>query len=156
MKTINKKSCAKSELNNVLKEEYKSFSSLCKILAAKKESTAMKYFLNQYSLTFEQIIDIEYLKKGLTFATFTASNGSTYETIARKNKAGETVPAKWSFWLILTAAAKVRKEEIKAAQKAAMLAKEKSLQLIEKEEKKTTKKATTKKVAEKEAVKEAA
>lgn len=155
MKTINEKSSAKSELNNVLKEEYKSFSSLCKVLVAKKESSAMKDFLNQYNLTFEQIIDIEYLKKGLTFATFAASNGTNYETIARKNKAGETVPAKWSFWLILTAAAKVRKEEIKVAQKAAMLAKEKSLQLIEKEEKKATQK-TTKKVAGKEVAKDAA
>lgn len=136
------KTIAKSELNNVLKEEYKSFSMLCKVLTAKKSSQAMKDYLNQYDLKFENLVNIEYLKAGLNFATFTASDGATtYETICRKTKEGETVPARWSFWLILTAAAKVRKEEIKAAQKAAMIAKEKSLKEISKEEKKAAKKA---------------
>lgn len=143
------KTIAKSELNNVLKEEYKSFSMLCKVLTAKKSSQVMKDFLNQYDLKFENLVNIDYLRSGLTFATFTASDGvTTYETICRKTKDGETVPAKWSFWLILTAAAKVRKEEIKAAQKKQMLAKEQSLEEIEKEEKKA-RKATTKKATEK-------
>lgn len=140
MKT-SEKTIAKSELNNVLNEEYKSFSMLCKVLTAKKSSVSMKAFLNQYDLKFEQLIDINYLKNGLNVATFTASDGvTTFETICRKNKDGETVPAKWSFWLILTAAAKVRKEEIKGAQKAVWLAKEASLKAL-KEAKESEKKA---------------
>lgn len=96
----------------------------------------MKDFLNQYDLKFNNLINIDYLRSGLNFATFIASDGVTkYETICRKTKDGETVPAKWSFWLILTAAVKVRKEEIKAAQKKQFLLKEKSLQEIEEEEK---------------------
>lgn len=130
------KTIAKNELNNALKEEYKSFSMLCKVLTAKKNTQVMKDFLNQYNLKFNNLINIDYLRSGLNFATFIASDGVTkYETICRKTKDGETVPAKWSFWLILTAAVKVRKEEIKAAQKKQFLLKEKSLQEIEEEEK---------------------
>lgn len=130
------KTIAKNELNNALKEEYKSFSMLCKVLTAKKNTQVMKDFLNQYDLKFNNLINIDYLRSGLNFATFIASDGVTkYETICRKTKDGETVPAKWSFWLILTAAVKVRKEEIKAAQKKQFLLKEKSLQEIEEEEK---------------------
>lgn len=139
-----KKTIAKSELNNVLKEEYKSFSMLCKVLTAKKSSDAMKAYLNQYDLKFEQLVDIDYLKKGLNMATFTASDGvTTFETICRKTKDGETVPAKWSFWIILSAAAKVRKEEMKEAQKKAFLAKETSLKAL-KAEKEEAKKKTKK------------
>lgn len=130
------KTIAKNELNNALKEEYKSFSMLCKVLTAKKNTQVMKDFLNQYDLKFNNLINIDYLRSGLNFATFIASDGVTkYETICRKTKDGETVPAKWSFWLILTAAVKVRKEEIKAAQKKQFLLKERSLQEIEEEEK---------------------
>lgn len=130
------KTIAKNELNNALKEEYKSFSMLCKVLTAKKNTQVMKDFLNQYDLKFNNLINIDYLRSGLNFATFIASDGVTkYETICRKTKDGETVPAKWSFWLILAAAVKVRKEEIKAAQKKQFLLKEKSLQEIEEEEK---------------------
>lgn len=130
------KTIAKNELNNALKEEYKSFSMLCKVLTAKKNTQVMKDFLNQYDLKFNNLINIDYLRSGLNFATFIASDGVTkYETICRKTKDGETVPAKWSFWLILTAAVKVRKEEIKAVQKKQFLLKEKSLQEIEEEEK---------------------
>lgn len=130
------KTIAKNELNNALKEEYKSFSMICKVLTAKKNTQVMKDFLNQYDLKFNNLINIDYLRSGLNFATFIASDGVTkYETICRKTKDGETVPAKWSFWLILTAAVKVRKEEIKAAQKKQFLLKEKSLQEIEEEEK---------------------
>lgn len=138
------KTIAKSELNNVLKEEYKSFSMLCKVLTAKKSSEAMKAYLNQYDLKFDQLVDIEYLKKGLNMSTFTASDGvTTFETICRKTKDGETVPAKWSFWIILSAAAKVRKEEMKEAQKKAFLAKEASLKAM-KAEKEEAKKKTKK------------
>lgn len=151
---VSEKTIAKSELNNVLKEEYKSFSMLCKVLTAKKSSEAMKAFLNQYDLKFEQIVDIDYLKKGLNFAKFTASDGvTTFSTICRKNRNGEIVPAKWSFWLILSAAARVRKEEIKEAQKKAWLEKESSLKAMkaEKEQtkpaKKSSKKADLKSVA---------
>lgn len=143
MKAI-EKSIAKSELNNILKEEYKSFSMLCKVLTAKKSSEAMKAYLNQYDLKFERLVDIDYLKKGLNMATFTASDGvTTFETICRKTKDGETVPAKWSFWIILTAAAKVRKEEMKEAQKKAWMAKEASLKAL-KAEKSEAKKKTKK------------
>lgn len=148
MVTINEKTNAKKELNNVLKEEYKSFSALCKVIKAKEGSSVMNEFLNAYNLTFDKLIDINYLKKGLNFHTFTTSDGNQYETICRKNKAGEVVPAKWSFWLILTAAAKVRKEELKESQKKAMLAKEKSIKEIEEEEKKpASKKPASKKPA---------
>ena len=148
MTTFNEKMNAKKELNNVLKEEYKSFSALCKVIKAKENTTVMSDFLNAYSLKFENLTDMEYLKKGLNFHTFTTSDGKQYETICRKNKSGETVPAKWSFWLILTAAAKVRKEELKEAGKKAMVAKEKSIEAIEKEEKKpANKKPANKKQA---------
>lgn len=129
---------AKRELNNLLKEEYKSFSVLRKVLEAKRESEAMKEFLNAYSLTFEKLVDMEYLKGGLTFATFTASNGTIFEAIARKGKDGEMKQAKWSFWLILSAAAKVRKEELKKE----FAAKEKSLQEMEASEAKQASEAS--------------
>lgn len=147
MATINEKMNAKKELNNVLKEEYKSFSALCKVIKAKENTSVMNDFLNAYNLTFENLISMEYLKRGLRFHTFTTSDGTQYETICRKNKDGEIVPAKWSFWLILTAAAKVRKEELKESQIKAMLAKEKSIEAIEKEEKKPSAKRSTKKAA---------
>lgn len=138
---------AKRELNNLLKEEYKSFSVLRKVLEAKRESEAMKEYLNAYSLTFEKLVDMEYLKGGLTFATFTASNGTTYEAPSRKGKDGEVRQAKWSFWLILSAAAKVRKEELKKE----FAAKEKSLQAIEEEASKQeeSKQASKKKASKK-------
>lgn len=135
----------KSAINNVLKEEHKSFSSLVKVMKVKENSIEMKEYLNAFNLTFEQLTNIEYFKPALKLHTFTASNGEQYETICRKNKDGEIVPQKWSFWLILTAAAKVRKEELKNAQRAAKEAKEKSLEAIEKEEKAAKEK--TKKVA---------
>lgn len=135
-----KKTNVKSELNAVLKEEYNSFDMLCKVLKLKKSSQAMKDYLNEYNLKFDDVINIEYIRPELQFFTFTAKDGHTFETIGRKTKTGEIVIAKWSFWQILSAAAKVRKQEIAAAQKAAriatMKAKEKSLKEIEKEEKK--------------------
>lgn len=134
----------KSAINNVLKEEHKSLSSLIKSMKVKENSSEMKEFLNAYSLTFEQLTDINFFKSGLKLHTFKTSDGKEYETICRKNKDGEIVPAKWSFWLILTAAAKVRREQIAAAEKAAKEAKEKSLQTIEKEEKEAAKKQTKK------------
>ncbi len=147
MANYNEKISAKKELNNVLKEEYKSFSALCKVIKAKENTSVMNDFLNAYNLKFENLTDMEYLKKGLNFHTFTTSDGTKYETICRKNKDGETVPAKWSFWLILTAAAKVRKNELKEAQKKAMIEKEKSIEAIEAAEKKQPAKRTTKKAA---------
>ena len=134
----------KSAINNVLKEEHKSLSSLIKSMKVKENSSEMKEFLNTYSLTFEQLTDINFFKSGLKLHTFKTADGKEYETICRKNKDGEMVPAKWSFWLILTAASKVRREQLKEAQKAAKEAKEKSLQAIEKEEKEATKKQTKK------------
>ena len=134
----------KSAINNVLKEEHKSLSSLIKSMKVKGNSSEMKEFLNTYSLTFEQLTDINYFKPGLKMHTFKNADGKEYETICRKNKDGEIVPAKWSFWLILTAAAKVRREQLKAAQKAAKEAKENSLKAIEEEKaaaKKQSKKA---------------
>ena len=140
MKEQNSTMAAKRELNNVLKEEYKSFSVLKKVLEAKRESEAMKDFLNAANLTFENLVDIDYFKKQLTFATFTASNGTTFEAIARKGKDGEMKQAKWSFWLILTAATKQRKEELKRELKA----KEESIKAMEVEEKKQQEKQTKK------------
>ena len=137
----------KSAINNVLKEEHKSLSSLIKSMKVKENSPEMKEFLNTYSLTFEQLTDINFFKSGLKLHTFKTTDGKEYETICRKNKDGEIVPAKWSFWLILTASSKVRREQLKAVQKAEKEAKEKSLQAIEKEEKEekeATKKQTKK------------
>ena len=134
----------KSAINNVLKEEHKSLSSLIKSMKVKENTTEMKEFLNTYSLTFEQLTDINFFKSGLKLHTFKTADGKEYETICRKNKDGEIVPAKWSFWLILTAASKVRREQIKDAEKAAKEAKEKSLKAIEKEEKEATKNQTKK------------
>ena len=113
----------------------------------KKETFEMKEYLNKFNLTFEQLTDINYFKSALKFHTFTASNGEQFESICRTNKDGEIVPAKWSFWMILTAAAKVRREELKKEQRAAKEAKEKSLEAIEKEEKAAKEK--TKKTAKK-------
>lgn len=134
----------KSAINNVLKEEYKSLSSLLKVMRVKEQSAEMKEYLNTFSLTFSQLTDLNYFKAGLKMHTFKTADGKEYETICRKNKEGEIVPAKWSFWLILTAAAKVRREEIQAMEKAKHLAKEKSLQEIENEEKQPAKKAEKK------------
>lgn len=128
-----------SELNNALKEEHKSFSSLVKFIKSFEGKKVMNDYLNASNLTLEQITTLDYFKSALTYATFEGANGS-YTTIARKDyKTGEMKPAKWSFWLILNAARKVRKEELKAAQKAAKEAKEKSLAAIEAEEKKAAK-----------------
>lgn len=137
----------KSAVNNVLKEEYKSLSSLLKVMKVKEQSAEMKEYLNTFSLTFSQLTDLNYFKAGLKMHIFKTEGGKEFETICRKSKGGELAPAKWSFWLILTAAAKVRRNEIAAAQKAAKEAKEKSLAAIEKEEKaakKQTKKQTKK------------
>lgn len=132
-----------SELNNALKEEHKSFSSLVKFIKSFEGKKVMNEYLNASNLTLEQLTTLDYFKSALTYATFESANGS-YTTIARKDyKTGEMKPAKWSFWLILNAARKVRKEELKeelkAAQKAAKEAKEKSLEAIEAEEKKAAK-----------------
>lgn len=127
-----------SEVNNILKEEHKSLTSLLQVMNKLKSTETMKRFLDAASLTFEQLTNVDYFDKALTKAEFTSANGMKFVSIARKDhKTGEMKPAKWSFWLILNAARKVRKEEIKEAQKAAMLAKEKSLQAIEEEEKQT-------------------
>ena len=122
------------ELNNDLKEEHKSFTSLVKTLEAKKNSESMKNYLNAANLTFEQLTNIDYFKTALTYKEFEI-NGKKFEHIARKNKEGVYVMAKWSFWLIMNAAKKVRREELAKAQKAAQKAKETSLAQIEKEEK---------------------
>ena len=124
-----------SELNSILKNEHNSFTSLVKTLKGLKGSEAMKRYLDAANLTFDQLTNIDYFKSALTYATFEASNGTTFEAIARKQKDGTFKLAKWSFWLILNAARKVRKEELKAAQKAAKEAKEASLKKIEEEEK---------------------
>lgn len=124
-----------SELNSALKEEHKSFSSLVKFIKGFEGTKVMNEYLNAASLTIDQITTLDYFKGALTYATFKGANGE-YTTIARKDyKAGEMKPAKWSFWLILNAARKVRKEELAAAQKAAKEAKERSLAAIEAEEK---------------------
>lgn len=126
------------ELNNDLKEEHKSFTSLLRTLEVKKNTESMKNYLNAANLTFEQLTNINYFKSALTYKTFEV-NGSKFEHIARKNKDGVYVMAKWSFWLVLNAAKKVRREEVAKAQKEAKLAqqkaKEASLAQIEKEEK---------------------
>lgn len=123
-----------SELNAVLKNEHNSFSSLVKTLKGFKGSQEMKNYLNAANLTFEQLTDINYFKGALVYAKFTNAAGVEFEQIARKQKDGTFKPAKWSFWLILNAARKVRKEEIKAAQIAQRKAKEESLAKIESEE----------------------
>lgn len=126
-----------SEVNNALKAEHKSLSSLLKVMNNLKDTESMKRFLDAANLTFEQLTNVEYFDKALTKAEFTSANGMKYTSIARKdNKTGEMKPAKWSFWLILNAARKVRKEELKETQKAAMLAKEQSIAELENEEKK--------------------
>ena len=134
----------KSAINNVLKEEHKSLSSLLKSMKVKENSSEMQAFLNDCSLTFAQLTDINFFRSGLNFHTFKTADGKDYETICRKNKNGEIVPAKWSFWLILTAAAKVRREQIKDAEKAAKKAKEESLKKMEEEEKVTKEKEVKK------------
>lgn len=133
----------KSAVNNILKEEHKSLTSLLKVMKVKENSAEMKEYLNTFNLSFAQLTDINYFKPALNTHTFKTADGKEYETICRKNKEGKIVPARWSFWLILTAAAKVRRNEIAAAQKAAKEAKEKSLAAIEKEGK-AAKKATKK------------
>lgn len=125
-----------SELNNALKEEQKSFSALVKFIKGFEGTKVMNDYLNAANLTIENLTNLDYFKGALTYATFTNASGVSYTTIARKDyKTGELKPAKWSFWLILNAARKVRKEEIFAAQKAAKEAKERSLAAIDAEEK---------------------
>lgn len=125
-----------SEVNNALKAEHKSLSSLLKVMNNLKDTESMKRFLDAANLTFEQLTNVEYFDKALIKSEFTNAAGETFTCISRKDhKTGEMKPAKWSFWLILNAARKVRKEEIKEAQKAAMLAKEQSIAELENEEK---------------------
>lgn len=125
-----------SEVNNALKAEHKSLSSLLKVMNNLKDTESMKRFLDAANLTFEQLTNVEYFDKALTKSEFTNAAGETFTCIARKDhKSGEMKPAKWSFWLILNAARKVRKDELKAAAKAAMLAKEQSIAELENEEK---------------------
>lgn len=132
-----------SEVNNALKAEHKSLTSLLKVMNNLKSTEVMKRFLDAANLTFEQLTNVEYFDKALTKSEFTNVAGETFTCIARKDhKSGEMKPAKWSFWLILNAARKVRKNELKEAAKAAMLAKEASLKTIEEEEK--TKKGSKK------------
>lgn len=126
-----------SEVNNILKDEHKSLTSLLQVMNKLKSTEIMKRFLEAANLTFEQLTNVEYFDKALTKSEFTSANGMKFVSIARKDhKTGEMKPAKWSFWLILNAARKVRKEELKAAAKAAMLAKEQSIAELENEEKK--------------------
>lgn len=126
-----------SEVNNILKDEHKSLTSLLQVMNKLKSTETMKRFLDAANLTFEQLTNVEYFDKALTKAEFTSANGNKFVSIARKDhKTGEMKPAKWSFWLILNAARKVRKDELKAAAKAAMLAKEQSIAELENEEKK--------------------
>lgn len=125
-----------SEVNNILKNEHKSLTSLLQVMNKLKSTETMKRFLDAANLTFEQLTNVEYFDKALTKAEFTSANGTKFVSIARKDhKTGEMKPAKWSFWLILNAARKVRKDELKAAAKAAMLAKEQSIAELENEEK---------------------
>ena len=143
MKTMNETKVnvmkLQSELNNALKEEQKSFSALVKFIKGFEGTKVMNEYLNAANLTIDNLTNLDYFKGALTYATFKGANGE-YTTIARKDyKTGEMKPSKWSFWLILNAARKVRKDEIKAAQKAAKEAKEKSLEAIEAEEKKAVK-----------------
>ena len=138
MKTMNNESKVsvmklQSELNSVLKNEHNSFTSLVKTLKGLKGSEAMKRYLDAANLTFDQLTNIDYFKSALTYATFESSNGTTFEAIARKDKDGTYKPAKWSFWLIMNAARKVRKEELKEAAKKANEAKEASLKKLEEE-----------------------
>ena len=139
--SMNQSVNVKSAINNVLKEEHKSLSSLLKSMKVKENSAEMKEFLNTYSLTFAELTDLNFFKSGLKMHTFKTSDGKEYETICRKNKEGEIVPAKWSFWLILTAASKVKRLQIAEVQKKQKEAKEASLKAIEKEEKETKKAA---------------
>ena len=126
-----------SEVNNILKDEHKSLTSLLQVMNKLKSTETMKRFLDAANLTFEQLTNVEYFDKALTKAEFTSANGTKFVSIARKDhKSGEMKPAKWSFWLILNAARKVRKNELKEAAKAAMLAKEQSIAELENEEKK--------------------
>lgn len=126
-----------SEVNNALKAEHKSLSSLLKVMNNLKDTESMRRFLDAASLTFEQLTNVEYFDKALIKAEFINAAGETFVSIARKDhKTGEMKPAKWSFWLILNAARKVRKNELKKAAKAAMLAKEQSIAELENEEKK--------------------
>lgn len=150
MKTINEKRNAMIEANNALKETQKNFKTLCKIILAMKDNEAVKNYLNAYSLTIDQVTDIEYIRRGLTYSTFIAESGKTYEAPARMVKGQLTEVRGWSFWMVLQAAAKVRNMELKEAWKA----KEESLKAIEKAEKEAAKKeAKAKKATEKKAAK---
>lgn len=137
-----------SVLNDALKAEQKSLTAVLNIVKDFKDRQEMKDYLNATNLTFDQVTNYEYFKGGLIIKTFEV-NGKKFEHIARKDyKSGAYVMAKWSFWLILNAARKVRKEELKASQKAAKEAKEKSLEAIEAEEKKAGKAAKGSKAKE--------
>lgn len=125
-----------STLNDIFKEDQKSLTALLGIISKFKNSQAMKEYLDAANLTYEQLTSYEYFKDGLEFKTFTKADGTTYDTIARKQKDGTYKPSKWSFWLIMNAARKVRKEELKKMMKV----KEESLEAIEAEEAKAEKK----------------
>jgi hypothetical protein len=61
-----------SEINNALKAEHKSLSSLLKVMNNLKDTEAMKRFLDAACLTFEQLTNVEYFDKALVKAEFTS------------------------------------------------------------------------------------
>lgn len=140
MKTINEKRNAMIKANIALKETQKNFKTLCKIILAMKDNEFVRSYLNAYSLTIDQVTDIEYIRRGLTYSTFTTESGKTYEAPARMVRGKLAEVRGWSFWMVLQAAAKVRNMELKEAWKA----KEASLKAFEKEENEAAKKAEKK------------
>lgn len=141
-------------LNQSFKSEMKSFALVVKVfksLQSKNDQTLID-FLVENDLTFEQLTDQAYVMRGMRTAEFTNKAGEKFTTICRKNKAGELEIAGWSGWSVMSAAAKVRRSEIKAAEKAAkdaekaakkiaeMKAKEESRKELDKEEAKKAEK----------------
>lgn len=143
------------EANAAIKQEMKSFEACVTMLLSMSGLPAVKAYLSEREITKD------YLKKKTTdgkqlfckaelfhyvnLHEFTASNGSTYKAIFRKDKNGSIVEAKWSIWRVLCAIDKMytTKREAKTI-KEAVEAKKQSVAAIKKSEEQEQAKASEK------------
>ncbi len=105
---------SKIDLNKRFSEEQNSFRAVVNLLRELKDTPQMKQFLNMYCLKFENLVDFNYVRQGLDFHKF--EDG--HETICRRYKNGKIVRAKYTCWLVISAAERVRKAELLESWKA--------------------------------------
>lgn len=144
----NKLTVSKNEVNNVWKEEQKSFEFCAKALAGMNDTKVTKYLVERglsktYLTEKNEKKALKCKDELLSYshtATFYSASGEPYTALCRKNREGEIVEAKWSIWALLCAIDKKYKAESVKKGVEEMKAKEASIKAIEAEEKKSANK----------------